>query len=144
MSSSYIFQVFFLFSITETDNSVVARKESSLALGTGYRCGFYGVLHMEVFMERLEQEYGLSVIATSPTVPYRVTVGNEVTIVNNPSEFPDFFDLVEEPMVVTTIVAPLEYTGSIIQLAIARRATQMANEPLGSSIVLKYRMPLAG
>lgn len=77
-------------------DSVVARKESSLALGTGYRCGFYGMLHLEVFMQRLEQEHGLTVIATSPTVPYRVHLSGNITVmVNNPADFPDVYESVE-------------------------------------------------
>ncbi len=130
-----------------TDNSVVARKETSLALGTGYRCGFLGVLHMEVFMQRLMQEYDLEVIATAPTVPYKVTDHKgETTIINNPSEFPesDQHVTVAEPIVTATIVVPTEYVGPVMMLCIDRRATPVGHEPLGEgTVILKYRMPLA-
>ena len=113
-----------------TDNSVVARKESSLALGTGFRCGFLGVLHMEVFIQRLLQEYDLEVIATAPTVPYQVEQQEKVfsflfsisdkkvtdhkgvvTTISSASDFPNEGDFrsVAEPIVLATIVVPAEY-----------------------------------
>jgi GTP-binding protein LepA len=130
-----------------TDNSVVARKESSLALGTGYRCGFLGVLHMEVFMQRLLQEYDLEVIATAPTVPYRITDRKGVvTVISNPSEFPESTEhlTVAEPMVKATIVTPSEYVGAVMTLCIEKRAMPEGHEPLGeNTTILRYKMPLA-
>ncbi len=130
-----------------TDNSVVARKETSLALGTGYRCGFLGVLHMEVFMQRLLQEYDLEVIATAPTVPYRLTDRHGVvTVINNPSEFPENTEhvAVAEPMVKATIVTPSEYVGAVMTLCIEKRAVPEGHEPLGeNTVILRYKMPLA-
>lgn len=130
-----------------TDNSVVARKESSLALGTGYRCGFLGVLHMEVFMQRLQQEYDLEVIATAPTVPYQVTMNNgSVEIINNPSDFPDpgHYKAVAEPIVDATLVVPSNYVGAVMQLCMQCRATPNGVETLGEgSVILRYKMPLS-
>lgn len=127
-----------------TDNSVQAHKESSLALGTGYRCGFLGVLHMEVFMQRLLQEYNLEVIATAPTVPYKLLLkdGSEI-ICSNPADFPDHYERVFEPIVRATIVVPSEHVGAVMQLCMERRATPDGLELLGDSTIMRFVMPVA-
>ncbi len=132
--------------LTLNDPSVNVTKESSAALGLGFRCGFLGLLHMDVFKQRLDQEYGLSIIATAPTVLYRVilTDGNEINI-EKPSDFPEQvkIDKVLEPIINATIILPKEYLGSILQLCQQRRGEQVDMTYLDEDrIVLKYKMPL--
>ncbi len=132
--------------LTVNDPSVHIEKESSAALGLGFRCGFLGLLHMDVFKQRLEQEYNASIIVTSPTVLYKVlmTNGDEV-IVENPSKFPDEvkIDQVYEPMVNATIITPKDYLGNIMTLCQERRGVQDGMQFLEEQrIVLKYKLPL--
>ncbi|MFH1462002.1 MAG: translation elongation factor 4 [bacterium] len=132
--------------LTLNDPSVNVEKESSTALGLGFRCGFLGLLHMDVFKQRLEQEYGLVIIATSPTVLYKVklTDGSEVSI-GKPSDFPDSvkIDSVYEPIIDATVITPKEFLGSILKLCQERRGEQKDLTYLDENrIVLKYRMPL--
>ena len=132
--------------LTLNDPSVHVEKESSTALGLGFRCGFLGLLHMDVFKERLEQEYGASIIVTSPTVPYRVilTNGDEI-IVDNPSKFPDTVRIKEilEPMINATIITPQTYLGNLLDLCQKRRGIQSSLNYLDEKrVVLKYKMPL--
>jgi translation factor GUF1, mitochondrial len=128
------------------DPSVHVEKESSAALGLGFRCGFLGLLHMDVFKQRLEQEYDASIIVTSPTVLYKVrlTDGEEIDI-ENPSKFPDEvrIDEVSEPIVHATIITPKEYLGTIMTLCQERRGEQKEMHYIDEArIVLRYKLPL--
>jgi translation factor GUF1, mitochondrial len=132
--------------LTLNDPSVNVEKESSDALGLGFRCGFLGLLHMDVFKQRLEQEYGLSIITTAATVLYRIilTDGFEITI-EKPSAFPERIkiDKVLEPVIDATIIVPKEYLGGVLKLCQDRRGEQKEMTYLDEyRVVLKYRMPL--
>jgi len=132
--------------LTLNDPSVHVEKESSVALGLGFRCGFLGLLHMDVFKQRLEQEYNASIIATSPTVLYRVILTNgEEAVIENPSNFPDQSRIQEvlEPVVDATIITPKEYLGNILKLCQDRRGEQKEMTYLDEDrLILRYRMPL--
>ncbi|HXF58050.1 MAG TPA: translation elongation factor 4 [Actinomycetota bacterium] len=106
-----------------SDAALVYEPESSKALGFGFRCGFLGLLHMDIVKERLEREFGLELIATAPNVEFRVRKGDQVTVVHNPSEMPPpgTYDAVEEPYVLATIVTPTEYLGAVMELSQQRR-----------------------
>ena len=129
-----------------SDASLVYEPETSAALGFGFRCGFLGLLHLEIITERLEREFGLSLIATSPSVVYQVTKedGSEL-VVTNPSEYPDGkVKEVREPMVKSTILTPKDYVGTIMELCQTRRGTMIDMQYLGEDRVqLRYRLPLA-
>ncbi|XP_044801853.1 translation factor GUF1, mitochondrial isoform X3 [Bubalus kerabau] len=140
--------------LTLNDSSVVVHRDSSLALGAGWRLGFLGLLHMEVFNQRLEQEYNASVILTTPTVPYKAVLSSaklikeyrekEITIIN-PAQFPDKSKVTEylEPVVLGTIITPDEYTGKIMMLCQARRAVQKNMMYIDQNrVMLKYLFPL--
>ncbi|ERE89307.1 translation factor GUF1, mitochondrial isoform X3 [Cricetulus griseus] len=140
--------------LTLNDSSVTVHRDSSLALGAGWRLGFLGLLHMEVFNQRLEQEYNASVILTTPTVPYKAVLSSaklikeykekEITIIN-PAQFPDKSKVTEylEPVVLGTVVTPTEYTGKIMALCQARRATQENMIFIDENrVMLKYLFPL--
>uniref|UniRef100_A0A3Q3A6Q8 GTP binding elongation factor GUF1 n=1 Tax=Kryptolebias marmoratus TaxID=37003 RepID=A0A3Q3A6Q8_KRYMA len=139
--------------LTLNDSSVTVQKDSSLALGAGWRLGFLGLLHMEVFNQRLEQEYNASVIVTAPTVPYKAVLSSaklikhgreEITIVN-PAQFPDKSLVSEylEPMVVGTILSPDTYTGKIMSLCLSRRAVQKNMVYIDEQrVMMKYLFPL--
>lgn len=132
--------------LTLNDPSVHVEKESSTALGFGFRCGFLGLLHLDVFKQRLEQEYNLAIITTAPTVLYKVrlTSGEELTI-ENPSKFPDAvkIDEVLEPIITATIITPKEYLGNILKLCQERRGEQKDMSYLDENrVVLHYTMPL--
>ncbi|MEN9854271.1 MAG: elongation factor 4 [Actinomycetota bacterium] len=129
-----------------SDASLVYEPETSAALGFGFRCGFLGLLHLEIITERLEREFGLSLIATSPSVVYQVKTedGNEM-VVTNPSEYPDGkVKEVQEPMVRATILSPKEYVGTIMELCQNKRGSMIDITYLGEDRVqLRYRLPLA-
>ncbi|NXP70220.1 GUF1 factor, partial [Ramphastos sulfuratus] len=140
--------------LTLNDSSVTVHRDSSLALGAGWRLGFLGLLHMEVFNQRLEQEYNMSVILTAPTVPYKAILSSaklikeygqaEMTIIN-PAQFPDKLSVSEylEPTVLGTIVTPHEYIGKIIALCQDRRAVQKDMLYIDEHrVMLKYLFPL--
>lgn len=132
--------------LTLNDPSVHVEKESSIALGLGFRCGFLGLLHMDVFKQRLEQEYNVSIIVTSPTVLYKVllTDGEEM-IIENPSKFPDQVKIeqVFEPVVKATIITPKDYLGNIMTLCQERRGEQKDMTYIDENrIVLHYKLPL--
>ncbi|KAL4425285.1 hypothetical protein ABPG75_009301 [Micractinium tetrahymenae] len=133
--------------LTLNDASVTVRRENSNALGAGFRCGFLGLLHMDVFRQRLEQEHGASVIVTAPTVPCRVVLpGGEERELQNPAEFPTSTKIaaVWEPTVAATIVTPNDYVGSIMQLCQDRRGDMQEHAVLGAGrTLLKYHLPLA-
>ncbi|XP_054993654.1 translation factor GUF1, mitochondrial isoform X2 [Sorex araneus] len=140
--------------LTLNDSSVTVHRDSSLALGAGWRLGFLGLLHMEVFNQRLEQEYNASVILTTPTVPYKAVLSSaklikeyrekEITIIN-PAQFPDKSKVIEylEPVVLGTIITPDEYTGKIMTLCQSRRAVQKNMVFIDQSrVMLQYLFPL--
>jgi len=128
------------------DASFVYELESSIALGFGFRCGFLGLLHMEIIQERLEREYNLDLITTAPNVVYRVTKTNgEVLMVDNPLDYPDpmEIELAEEPFVKISLIAPQEYVGNIMDLAQQRRGEFKDMVYLDANRVeLHYEMPL--
>jgi GTP-binding protein LepA len=129
-----------------SDAALAYEPETSVALGFGFRCGFLGLLHLEIVTERLEREFGLDLIATAPSVVYEVTMddGKEITV-TNPSEFPTGkVKKVLEPMVRATILAPKDYVGVIMELCQARRGTMIDMQYLGEDRVqLRYNLPLA-
>ena len=128
------------------DASFVYELESSIALGFGFRCGFLGLLHMEIIQERLEREYNLDLITTAPNVVYRVTkLNGEVLMVDNPLDYPDPMEiqLAEEPFVKVNLMAPQEYVGNIMDLAQQRRGEFKDMVYLDANRVeLHYDMPL--
>ena len=128
------------------DASFVYELESSIALGFGFRCGFLGLLHMEIIQERLEREYNLDLITTAPNVVYRVTKTNgDVLLVDNPLDYPDPADiqLAEEPYVKISLIGPQEYVGNMMELAQQRRGEFKDMVYLDASRVeLHYEMPL--
>jgi len=129
------------------DSSVTYEPETSAALGFGFRCGFLGLLHMEIVRERLEREFGLSLIATAPSVEYIAHLTNgETLLVDNPSAMPEpqTIDHIDEPLLKITIVSPAEYTGTIMDLCQARRGRMEKMEYLSTDRVeLLYELPLA-
>lgn len=137
--------------LTLNDRSVTIQKESSQALGAGFRLGFLGTLHCSVFEDRLRQEHGASIIITPPTVPFQITYkdGREL-IITNPAEFPDTdvqrqtVTAMREPYVTATLTFPDEYLGRVIELCEANRGEQKSMEYFtASQVILKYEMPLA-
>ena len=129
------------------DASLVWEPETSKALGFGFRCGFLGLLHMEIVRERLEREYGLDLVATAPSVAYRVTTtdGEEMEV-RSPQDLPDPAAIAEisEPYVRAMILAPAEYVGTIMELVQARRGEMGAMNYVGTERVeLDYQIPLA-
>jgi translation factor GUF1, mitochondrial len=133
--------------LTLNDASVRVEKKTSAALGLGFRCGFLGLLHMDVFRQRLEQEYNLSVIATSPSVLYKIKLEHtgEVIDIENPADFPDPARIaaVMEPVIDATIIVPADYLGAVIQLCQEKRGIQKQFTYLTEErIILVYRLPL--
>src|SRR4029077_10886352 len=129
------------------DSSFTYAPETSGALGFGFRCGFLGLLHMEIIRERLEREYDLTLVATAPNVEYlaHLTDGR-VELVDNPSSMPDpsQLDFIEEPYVKVTIITPTEYVGTLMELAQGRRGVMKMMEYLSENRVeLVYELPLA-
>jgi len=133
--------------LTLNDASVTVEKKSSAALGLGFRCGFLGLLHMDVFKQRLEQEYGLAVIATAPSVLYKIKLKHTDTMLTleNPSEFPDPGSIEEiyEPIIDATIIVPSTYLGGVLKLCEERRGRQEDMTFLEATrVILKYKLPL--
>ncbi len=128
------------------DSSFVYEPETSLALGFGFRCGFLGLLHMEIIRERLEREYGLDLISTAPTVVYRVyTTSGEMIVIDNPSKLPDpaQIERIEEPYIKATIITPERYIGNVLQLCQERRGIQVGLQYLDPTrSMLSYEIPL--
>ena len=128
------------------DRSFVFEPESSVALGFGFRCGFLGLLHLEIVQERLEREFDLELITTAPGVRYRVTLTDgAVTEVDNPSRWPAqaIIASTEEPIFSVTVITPDDYLGGILKLFEDKRGTQESFEYVtGSRVVLKYQVPL--
>jgi len=128
------------------DSSFVYEPETSLALGFGFRCGFLGLLHMEIIQERLEREYNLTLLTTAPTVVYRVlTTKGEVLEVNNPSQLPppSSIDSFEEPFILASVITPERYMGAILKLCQERRGIQRSIHFLDPTrVTISYEMPL--
>ncbi|MDX9801254.1 MAG: translation elongation factor 4 [Spirochaetia bacterium] len=129
------------------DASLIYEKDSSAALGFGFRCGFLGLLHLEVVQERIEREFGLSIVLTSPSVRYKIGLkdGKEISI-DNPLEFPDpmKIEYAEEPYISAAIITPSEYLGSIMTLCMDKRGVQESMNYLDQKrIEVVYDMPLA-
>ena len=129
------------------DAALIYEPETSIALGFGFRCGFLGLLHMEIVQERLEREYGLTILATLPSVEYRVTTNSgDVLLVDNPANMPDLsvVSRVEEPYVRAQMIAPTEFIGNIMKLTKDRRGIYKSMEYLDAKRVnLQYELPLA-
>jgi GTP-binding protein LepA len=129
------------------DASVTFEAESSLALGFGFRCGFLGLLHMEIIQERLEREFNLDLITTAPTVRYLVVMTDgSVEEVHNPARIPDQgkYDHIDEPVILATVHVPQEYVGGIVQLCEERRGTQKGIiYGHAGRVMIKYELPLA-
>jgi GTP-binding protein LepA len=129
------------------DSSFSYEPETSGALGFGFRCGFLGLLHMEIIRERLEREFDLSLIATAPSVEYQVTTtGGEELVVDNPADLPDpaSIEEIREPILACSIITPAEYVGPLMDLCQSRRGEMSKMEYLSPERVdLHYRIPLA-
>jgi GTP-binding protein LepA len=129
------------------DASITSAPESSGALGFGFRCGFLGLLHMEIVKERLEREFGLALIATAPSVEYHVyQTDGDLKVVDNPADLPPSqkIDRIEEPFFKVSIITPTEYTGSLMELCQSRRGEMVKMEYLSPERVeLHYELPLA-
>ena len=132
--------------LTLNDSSLYFEPESSDALGFGFRCGFLGMLHMEIVQERLEREYDLDLITTAPTVVYEVldTDGKVLTL-DNPSKLPPANRIEEfrEPIIQANILTPPDYVGNVIKLCEEKRGTQKSITYMGSQVQIVYEMPLA-
>ncbi len=128
------------------DSSFTYEPEDSVALGFGYRCGFLGLLHMEVTQERLEREFGIQIIATAPSVIYKLLIRNgQELIIDNPSKFPPLqeVELIEEPLIQATIIAPVEYIGAVMQLCADYRGVCTKTESLDQTrVMMTFDIPL--
>lgn len=127
------------------DASLFYEPETSVALGFGFRCGFLGLLHMEIVQERLEREYDLDLITTAPTVIYEVvTTKGEILHIDNPAKMPavNFIAEMREPIVTANILVPQEYVGSVMKLCIEKRGTQIKMIYHGNHVALTYEMPM--
>jgi GTP-binding protein LepA len=131
--------------LTLNDASLFYEPESSDALGFGFRCGFLGMLHMEIIQERLEREYDLDLITTAPTVVYEIeTTKGETIFVDNPSKLPDPGSIgdMREPIVEANILVPQEHLGNVITLCIEKRGVQKDLQFTGSQVAVKYELPM--
>ena len=127
------------------DAALQFEPEQSQALGSGFRCGFLGTLHMEIIIERLQREHGIELLATAPTVVYEILLkNNEVIEIENPSKYPDpsSIEEVREPIAHTTILVPEDYVGNVISLCVERRGSQKSLRYVGGQIELVYEMPM--
>ncbi|MEO5677525.1 MAG: translation elongation factor 4, partial [Usitatibacter sp.] len=127
------------------DSSLRYEPETSQALGFGFRCGFLGLLHMDIVQERLEREYDMELITTAPTVVYQVAKRDGTVIdIDNPSKLPDLSQVEEirEPIIRATIIMPQEYVGPVITLCELKRGTQVNMHYVGRQVILTYDMPL--
>jgi GTP-binding protein LepA len=127
------------------DASLRFEPETSQALGFGFRCGFLGLLHMDIVQERLEREYDMELITTAPTVIYQVlTKDGELTEIENPSKLPDpsKIEEIREPIIRATIIMPQEYVGPVITLCTQKRGTQVNMQYVGRQVILTYDLPL--
>ncbi len=133
--------------LTLNDAAVTYEPETSSALGFGFRCGFLGLLHMEIIQERLEREHNLNLITTAPSVKYKIHMtGGEIEVVDNPAKIPDGgrYESIEEPIINATVHVPQEYVGPIMQLCQERRGVQTTlHYDQGGRVRVVYEMPLA-
>ena len=128
------------------DASLFYEPESSDALGFGFRCGFLGMLHMEIIQERLEREYNLDLLTTAPTVIYELELNNgKVVYVDNPSKLPDMGGVAEmrEPIVEANILVPQEHLGNVITLCVLKRGVQKNMQFTATQVALTYDMPMS-
>ncbi len=128
------------------DAALNFEPETSQALGFGFRCGFLGMLHMEIVQERLEREYDIDLITTAPTVIYEVEVNSgEVLMVDNPAKLPDIGTIreIREPIIQANILVPQDYLGNVINLCIEKRGVQKNMHYSGSQVALSYEMPMS-
>ena len=128
------------------DASLKFEPEVSVALGFGFRCGFLGLLHMEIVQERLEREHGLSLLSTAPTVVYEVELTDGTTVsIENPAQLPETSDVreIREPIILASILVPQEFLGNVITLCIERRGRQKRLQYLGRQVSLEFELPLA-
>jgi GTP-binding protein LepA len=128
------------------DAALHFEPETSTALGFGFRCGFLGMLHMEIVQERLEREYGLELITTAPTVIFEVVNTNDdVLLVDNPSKLPPVNEIKElrEPIITANILVPDKHVGAVIKLCVEKRGVQKHIRYLGSQVSIEYELPLA-
>ena len=127
------------------DSSLQYEPETSQALGFGFRCGFLGLLHLDIVQERLEREYDMDLITTAPTVVYQIMMRDgTITEIENPSKLPDLSKIEEirEPIITATILVPQEYVGAVITLCISKRGTQKNMQYMGRQVMLTYEIPL--
>jgi GTP-binding protein LepA len=128
------------------DSSFTYEPETSLALGFGFRCGFLGLLHMDIIKERLEREFKLSLIPTAPTVIYQVTKNNgDVVLIDNPAKLPDIQEIqkIEEPFIIASIITPEQYVGQLIALCQERRGNQKEITYITKDrVMIRYELPL--
>ncbi len=135
-----------LIKLTLNDASLHYEPETSQALGFGFRCGFLGMLHMEIIQERLEREYDLDLITTAPTVIYEIEqTDGEVFQIHNPAGLPAVNKIAEirEPIIVGTILVPSEYVGNVIKLCMEKRGVQKQMQYLGNQVTLVYELPMS-
>jgi GTP-binding protein LepA len=128
------------------DSSFTYEPETSLALGFGFRCGFLGLLHMDIIKERLEREFKLSLIPTAPTVIYQVTKNNgDIVLIDNPAKLPDIQEIqkIEEPFIIASIITPEQYVGQLIALCQERRGNQKEITYITKDrVMIRYELPL--
>ena len=127
------------------DSSFIYEAEVSPALGHGFRCGFLGLLHLEIIQERLDREFNLNLVTTAPSVVYQISLRNgKVITLHNPTDMPDpmSIEFIEEPWIKATIIVPDEYLGSILELCIDRRGQQNDLTYTGSRVMIVYKLPL--
>ncbi len=129
------------------DSSITYEPETSMALGFGFRCGFLGLLHMEIIQERLEREFDLNLVSTAPpTVIFRITKKNgEQFEIDNPAQMPDpgEIEMIEEPVITATIILPEEFVGPVMKLLVSRRGMQTNMKYINETrVMLEYKLPL--
>ena len=128
------------------DAALHYEPETSEALGFGFRCGFLGMLHMEIVQERLEREYDLDLITTAPTVIYEVLdTSGEILKIDNPASLPPVnrIEEIREPIIMANILVPQDYLGNVITLCIEKRGVQKNMQYLGSQVSLNYELPMS-
>lgn len=128
------------------DSALNYEAETSQALGFGFRCGFLGMLHMEIVQERLEREYNIDLITTAPTVVYEVETHNgEVVMVDNPAKLPDpgTVEEIREPIILANILVPQAYLGNVINLCVEKRGNQKNMQYVGGQVSLNYELPMS-